>query len=172
MTRRFCNTSRTSLDLPGNLLIVIADLAADATPYRRNPWLTARAPSAPPPAAPHPIPPPGKPRSRTLTGVVVGVVIICALYFGSDGPIPITLAILLCFVLSPLMGLLRRLLLPRVVAALLAVLIAISIIIVLGGIIGAQIAGLVGQAPQDETTIENKATSLQTLYRHKSHQPP
>ncbi len=109
----------------------------------------------------HSIPPSGKPQSSALTGVVVGVVIICALYFGSVVLIPITLAILLCFVLSPLMELLRRLLLPRVVAALLSVLIAIGIIIVLGGIIGTQIAGLAGQAPQYETTIESKVASLQ-----------
>ena len=66
------------------------------------------------PVAPHQIPPPGKPRSGVLTGVVIGVVVVCTLYFGREVLIPITLAILLSFVLSPLMELLRRLWLPRV----------------------------------------------------------
>ncbi len=113
--------------------------------------------------APHSIPPPGRPGSGTLTGIVVGVVVICALYFGSVVLIPITLALLLCFVLSPLMELLRRLWLPRVVAALLAVLIAIGVIIALGGVIGTQIAKLAEQAPQYQTTIENKIDSLRNL---------
>jgi predicted PurR-regulated permease PerM len=66
----------------------------------------------------------------------------------SEVLIPVTLAVLLCFVLSPLMELLRCLWLPRVVAALLAVLIAIAVIIALVGIIGTQIAELAGKVPQ------------------------
>jgi predicted PurR-regulated permease PerM len=115
------------------------------------------------PVAPHQITPPEQPRSGVLTGVVIGVVIVCTLYFGREVLIPITLAILLSFVLSPLMELLRRLWLPRVVAALFAVLIAIGVIIALGGIIGTQIAGLAGQVPQYQTTIETKVESLQKL---------
>lgn len=111
----------------------------------------------------HQIAPAGKPGPSTLTATAVGVVIICALYFGSEVLIPITLAVLLSFVLSPLMELLQRLWLPRIVAALLAVLIAIGVIITLGGIIGTQIAGLAGQVPRYQTTIESKVGTLHRL---------
>ncbi|MBV9777449.1 MAG: AI-2E family transporter [Acetobacteraceae bacterium] len=116
-----------------------------------------------PPDAPAQVPSAGTPNVVTLTKIVVLVVIIAGLYFGSEVLIPITLAVLLSFVLSPLMNLLRRIWLPRVVAALLAVLIAIGIILALAGVIGTQIAGLVDQAPQYQTTIENKVQSLQRL---------
>ncbi|MBV8870662.1 MAG: AI-2E family transporter, partial [Acetobacteraceae bacterium] len=78
-----------------------------------------------PPDGPAQVPSAGTPNVVTLTKIVVLVVIIAGLYFGSEVLIPITLAVLLSFVLSPLMNLLRRIWLPRVVAALLAVLIAI-----------------------------------------------
>jgi predicted PurR-regulated permease PerM len=95
--------------------------------------------------------------------VVVAAGVICALYLASEVLIPITLGILLSFVLSPLMELLRRLWLPRVLAALLAVLIAIGVIIALGGVIGTQIAALVGRVPQYQTTIQTKVGALQKL---------
>src|SRR5690242_18379713 len=42
--------------------------------------------------------------------------------------------------------------------------IAIGVIVALGGVIGAQIAGLVGQVPQYQTTIETKVGSLRKLF--------
>jgi predicted PurR-regulated permease PerM len=115
------------------------------------------------PPKPAQVPPAGMPNVAMLTRIVTIVVVIAALYFGSEVLIPITLAILLSFVLSPLMELLRRLYLGRVVSALLAVLLAIGVIIALGGVIGTQIAGLVEQVPQYQTTIENKVNALQSL---------
>jgi len=118
---------------------------------------------AEPPTAPAEVPAARTPNVAALTNIVTAVVVIAALYFGSEVLIPIILAVLLSFVLSPLMELLRRLWVPRVVAALLAVLLAIGIIIALGGVIGAQIAGLVDQVPQYQTTIERKLASVQKL---------
>jgi len=57
---------------------------------------------------------------------LVSVVVIAALYFGKEVLIPITLAILLSFVLAPLADLLRRAHLGRVLSVLLAVLIALE----------------------------------------------
>ena len=112
---------------------------------------------------PDEVDPPGRPPSSALTAIVAWVVIVAALYFASEVLIPITLAVLLSFVLSPLMELMRRVWIPRVLAALLSVLVAIGIIIALGGIIGTQIAGLVSQAPLYQYTIEQKVNSLQHL---------
>jgi predicted PurR-regulated permease PerM len=52
--------------------------------------------------------PPSATNNRVLTGLVVGVVTIFALYLGKDVLLPVTLAVLLSFVLSPLVTLLRR----------------------------------------------------------------
>jgi predicted PurR-regulated permease PerM len=114
---------------------------------------------------PHQATPAARPPPSIITVVIVGAGVICALYFASEVLIPITLAILLCFVLSPLMELLRRLWLPRVPAALLAVLIAIGVILVLGGVIGTQIAELASKAPQYQSTVETKVETLQRLLR-------
>ncbi len=104
-----------------------------------------------------------RPGLGALTGIVIAAVTIAALDFGRNVLIPITLAVMLSFVLSPLMAILRRLRIGRVAAALLAVTLAIGVILGVGGIIGTQIAGLVGQVPQYQTTISAKAASLQRL---------
>ena len=58
------------------------------------------------PSPPH-VDPPASPSYQTLTGLGVGVTVIAALYFGKDILLPITVAVLLSFVLSPLVGALR-----------------------------------------------------------------
>jgi predicted PurR-regulated permease PerM len=108
------------------------------------------------------VPPPRAP-SRSAVTVIAAAVVITALYFASEILIPMTLAVLLSFVLSPLMEVLRRIWVPRVLAALLAVVIAIGIILALGGLIGTQIAGLAGQVPQYQYTIERKVSAVQEL---------
>jgi len=64
------------------------------------------------------VPPAEIPGLQTLLAVVVGVVAVAALYFGREVLLPITLAVLLSFVLAPVVGLLRRFWLGRVVPAL------------------------------------------------------
>lgn len=86
----------------------------------------------------------------------VGVVVIVALYFGKEVLIPITLAILLSFVIAPLVDLVRRTGLGRVPAVLLAVLIALSVILAIGGVIGSQVAQVANNIPQYVTTVEKK----------------
>src|ERR1700712_1815870 len=50
--------------------------------------------------------PMSSPELKSLLGIVTAVVVIAALYFGADVLIPITLAVMLSFVLSPLVKLL------------------------------------------------------------------
>jgi predicted PurR-regulated permease PerM len=82
--------------------------------------------------------PPSAPNNRVLTGLVVGVVTIFALYFGKDVLLPVTLAVLLSFVLSPLVTLLRRIRLPRAVAVVFSVALAIAIIVGVGSLLATQ----------------------------------
>ena len=87
------------------------------------------------------------PGLQGLTTLAAGVVTVAALYFARDVLVPITLAVLLFFVLAPLVGLLRRLKLGRVPAVVAAVVLGLGVILSLGGVIGAQVAQLAGDAP-------------------------
>lgn len=106
------------------------------------------------------IPPAGSPGASSLTGVVVAVVIVAALYIGREVLIPVTLALLLSFVLTPLVELLRRLWLGRILSVLLAVILALGIIVAIGSAIGSQVARLSAQLPQYQATIERKIDNL------------
>ena len=65
---------------------------------------------------------------RQLLGVAVGTLTVAALYFGQDVLIPITLAVMLAFILSPLVNLLQRARLWRAPAVIITVLAALGII--------------------------------------------
>jgi predicted PurR-regulated permease PerM len=93
--------------------------------------------------------------TRLLT-LAVAVVVIAGLYLGRTILIPITLAVLLSFLLAPLVTLLRRIHLGRVLSVIVAVLLAISIILAIGGLIGTQIAGLVQDVPQYADTVRSR----------------
>ncbi|MCQ8239494.1 AI-2E family transporter [Rhizosaccharibacter radicis] len=115
------------------------------------------------PASPLPrarVPAADAPRAEKLTGIVVAVVAVAALYFGREVLIPITLSVLLSFVLAPLVALLRRLKLPRVPAVLLSVVAALGVLLMLGGVIGTQIASLSQDLPRYQSTIEHKVASV------------
>lgn len=75
--------------------------------------------------------------------------------------IPITLAVLLSFVLAPLVGLLRRLRLPDLPAVLLAVVLALGVIVGLGSLIGVQVADLAADAPRYAAAIQQKVEAVQ-----------
>jgi len=72
------------------------------------------------------------PSLRSLLTIAVSVVVVAGLYFGRSVLIPITLAMLLSFLLAPLVNLLRRMHLGRVPSVLLAVLLALTVILALG----------------------------------------
>src|SRR3954468_7286462 len=91
------------------------------------------------------------PDNRDLASVLAfqtAIAIIAALYFAREVLIPITVAILLSFVLSPLVDLLRRINLGRVPSVLVAVVLALAVILMIGGVIGSQVAQLAGQIPE------------------------
>jgi predicted PurR-regulated permease PerM len=101
-----------------------------------------------------------------LTGLLtlaVAVVVVAGLYLGRAVLIPITLAVLLSFLLAPIVNLLRRIHLGRVLSVIVAVLLALSIILALGGLIGAQFAGLAQDVPQYASTIRSKLESVQAF---------
>ena len=88
------------------------------------------------------------PGLRGLLTVVVAVVVVAGLYLGRSLLIPITLAVLLSFLLAPLVNLMRRMHLGRIPSVLLAVLLALAVILALGGLLGTQVAGLAEEVPR------------------------
>ncbi len=96
-----------------------------------------------------------------LTTLISAVVIVVTLSIARDVLIPITLAVLLSFVLAPLVHLLRRAWLGRVPAVLVAVLLALSVILGAGGLIGAEVANLSGDIPLYASTIQQKVEVVQ-----------
>ena len=106
------------------------------------------------------IDPPLMPGVRGLTGLVVGVVIVFALYFGKDVLLPVTLAVLLSFVLSPLVTLLRRMHIPRGFAVVFSVAVAIAIVGGVGTLVATQFVEIAVDLPRYQTTIEEKVGGL------------
>lgn len=107
------------------------------------------------------VPPAETPGPSGLMTLAVAVVVLAALYFGRDVFLPIFIAILLSFVLAPLVDLLRRLRIGRIASVLVATLTAVGIIVLLGVVIGAQVAQLAGDVPRYQTTIREKVAQVQ-----------
>ncbi len=115
------------------------------------------------PQGPASVEPVALPGVSQLLMLAVFVVVVTGLYFAQAVMLPITLAVLLSFLLAPLVGLLRRIRLPRVPAVLLSVVVALGVVLALGGLIGAQVASLASDLPQYQQTVESKLQTVQTL---------
>ncbi len=107
--------------------------------------------------------PPETPGIASLMTLLVGVVVVACLYLAREVLIPITLAVLLSFLLAPLVNLLRRIHLGRVPSVICAVVLALGMILGLGGLIGTQVAELAGEIPAYQYTIEHKIDSLRNF---------
>jgi predicted PurR-regulated permease PerM len=99
------------------------------------------------------------PSLSTQMTFAVGALVVAGLYFARDMLIPITLAVLLSFVLAPIVRLLRGWI-GKVASVITAVILAFLIIIAIGGIIGAQISTLAEDLPRYETVIRQKIETV------------
>jgi predicted PurR-regulated permease PerM len=109
------------------------------------------------------VPPAASPEIKTLLRLAVAAIAVAALYVAQDVLIPITLAVMLSFVLSPLVSVLRRVGLWKGPAVIVSVLFALGVIGLVGTLIGSQAAVLARDAPQYVGTIEEKLERLQTF---------
>ena len=96
----------------------------------------------------------------TLSTILIITISIAALYFARDVLIPITLAILLSFVLAPLVRLMRQCYFPRSLAVLLSVLLAFGIIFGFGTLLVTQVTQLASDLPRYQSTLREKIKSL------------
>ncbi len=101
--------------------------------------------------------PSGPDASRVVT---LFVMVVAILYFGREVLVPVTLALLLAFILAPLVALLRRLRLGRIPSVLLGVILALCVILAVGGVIGSQIAELTTDLPRYAATVETKVQTV------------
>jgi predicted PurR-regulated permease PerM len=109
-------------------------------------------------AVPKPLPKSAKPDPAKILAIFLMLVV--ALYFGKEVLLPVTLALLLAFILAPLVGLLTRLHFGRVPSVLLGVIFALGVVVAIGSVIGAQIANLSDDLPQYTKTIQAKVDTV------------
>ena len=100
---------------------------------------------------------------RAAHAMTLFVMIVATLYFGKEVLMPVTLALLLAFVLAPMVNLLRRVHLGRVPSVLLGVTLGLCVILAIGGVIGSQIAQLTTDIPQYATTVETKVSNVRNF---------
>jgi predicted PurR-regulated permease PerM len=88
------------------------------------------------------------------------VMIVATLYFGKEVLMPITLASLMAFVLSPVVNLLRRAHLGRVPSVLLGVTLGLGVVIAIGGVVGSQVAQFSTDIPKYAAGVERKVANV------------
>jgi predicted PurR-regulated permease PerM len=107
-----------------------------------------------PPAEPH------RPTGSGLVTVAVMLMTIAALYLGQDIFVPFALAVLLSFMLAPVVGYLRKLRLPHIPSVLLAVASALVVIGALSVLVGTQIVHLAENLPDYQYTMQEKVRAV------------
>ena len=95
-----------------------------------------------------------------LAIAILAVIIIATLYFGREIFVPIALAVLLSFVLAPLVSLLQRLRVPRGLAVISVVITAFALIFATGSLFATQLTQLAGDLPLYQSTISEKIQSF------------
>jgi predicted PurR-regulated permease PerM len=96
----------------------------------------------------------------TLTSILLAVVLIATLYFGREVLVPIALALLLSFVLAPVVRILQSWYFPRIVAVLVVGLFAFSTIFGLGALMVSQVTQLAADLPTYQSTLREKIQTL------------
>ena len=91
---------------------------------------------------------------------ILAVIIVSMLYFGRDIFVPVALAILLSFVLAPLVGILQRIHVPRGLAVVSVVILAFALIFAMGSLLATQLTQLAGDLPRYQSTISEKIQSF------------
>ncbi|RYJ02412.1 MAG: AI-2E family transporter, partial [Acetobacteraceae bacterium] len=90
------------------------------------------------------------------------LLVMAVLYFGQELLVPLVLAVLLSFVLAPLVRILRRIAIPRPVAVIVTVLLACTLFLGIGGLVGRQASLLAENLPTYQATIGHKLSGLQS----------
>jgi predicted PurR-regulated permease PerM len=99
------------------------------------------------------------PGSAVVTALIAAL-IVAALYFGREVLMPIALAVLMSFVLAPLVRLLQRWWVPRLAAVFVVVALALAGLFLLGTLMVSQVNQLASDLPRYQFTLREKIQSL------------
>ena len=91
---------------------------------------------------------------------VIAAAVVGGLYFGQPVLMPLALAVLVSFALSPLLGLLRHLRLGHIPSVLVTLLLAVVILVGISLFTGSQLAKLAGELPHYQTNLSAKINSV------------
>jgi predicted PurR-regulated permease PerM len=83
----------------------------------------------------------------SFNALLVGVVVVACLYFAREVLVPIALAVLMSFVLTPVVDLLQRWRTPRALSVFVVVLVAFTAVFSVGGLMFSQVNQLAGNLP-------------------------
>lgn len=117
-----------------------------------------------------PLPP--APRRRGLSPAMPGsgvemlqvaAIVVAILYFAREMLIPVVLAVLLSFVLAPIVRALGKLYVPRVAAVLLTVVLGFGVILGVGAVMGRQASSVAADLPAYKATVAEKLHGLRNL---------
>jgi predicted PurR-regulated permease PerM len=101
--------------------------------------------------------------SNRAVGIIATAAILALLYVGRDVLVPITLAVILSLLITPLVRRLRRLRLGPTLSVLVAVLILTLSFAAVAAVIGVQVARMASSLPQYEETIHEKLSTLNDM---------
>ena len=99
-------------------------------------------------------------RTATLQSLLIAAIVITGLYVAREVLLPLALAILLSFVLTPALLFLRRLKVPRVVGVAIVVAFAFALIFGLGWLMSQQATQLAGDLPRYQHVLAEKISAL------------
>jgi predicted PurR-regulated permease PerM len=95
--------------------------------------------------------------SKAMT---VFVLMVATLYFGRNVLMPVTLALLLTFLLAPLVNFFRRIYFGRVPSVVLVVTLALAVLVGIGAVVGSQLKELASDLPNYVSTVEGKISTI------------
>ena len=99
-------------------------------------------------------------RIAFLEGLLIAAIVVTALYVGREVLVPLALAILLSFVLTPPLLFLRRLRVPRVLGIAILVSSAFLLILALGWLVSGEATQLAVQLPRYQSTLAEKISMI------------
>ena len=94
---------------------------------------------------------------------VIGFLIVITLYFGQPVLVPLALAVILSFVLSPAVRALRRLGLSNSPSVIVVVAVAFAAIFAVGALITQQLGSLVSELPRYQITLRDKVKAIKDV---------
>jgi predicted PurR-regulated permease PerM len=98
-----------------------------------------------------------------MSGIVVAVVVLVALYWAQKVLIPVAVGVYVAFLLTPVVMFFQRRGLNRVVAVLLVTLLSAALVLGVGYIVISQLGGLIIELPNYRGIIKHKVESLQDV---------